>query len=216
MQTRAKGKRTDGPARAETVARAALALVDSGGLESLTMRRLATSLDVQLPTIYRLFDGKQALLDAMAETILSGVPAEIAVDEDAGWAKRVTAFAHGLRKTLLTQRDGARIVGGNYAAQQHTHTLAETLLGGLHDAGFPAESAIWAGTTVFCYVLGEVLEQQGATGNEVEVLANSLRGNDFPRLAKMPVEQFVAFDARFEFGLHVVVSGLRTALAELT
>lgn len=211
MQT----KRIDGPARAETVARVALALVDSGGLESLTMRRLATGLGVQLPAIYRLFDGKQALLDAMAETILSEVPARITADEDAGWAERLTAFAHGLRQTLLAQRDGARIVGGNYAAQQHTHALAETLLGGLHDAGFPAETAVWAGTTVFCYVLGEVLEQQGATGNEAEVLADSFHGNEFPRLAKMPVEAFVAFDARFEFGLRVVVSGLRTALAEL-
>ncbi|WP_215546220.1 TetR/AcrR family transcriptional regulator C-terminal domain-containing protein [Amycolatopsis sp. CA-230715] len=210
-------KRTGGPARAETVARAALALVDSGGLESLTMRRLATGLGVQLPTIYRLFDGKHALLDAMAETILSDVLARITDDdEDADWTDRLTTFAHGLRQTLLAQRDGARIVGGNYAAQQHTHALAETLLGGLHDAGFPVETAVWAGTTVFCYVLGEVLEQQGATGDEAEVLANSLSGNEFPRLAKMPVELFVAFDARFEFGLRVVVSGLRTALAELT
>ncbi|OLT24053.1 TetR family transcriptional regulator [Actinomadura sp. CNU-125] len=203
--------RADG-GRAETVVRAALALVDSGGLESLTMRKLAASLDMQLPTIYRMFDGKRELLDEMAEALIGDVLDRVRPG-GAGWPERVAALARGLRAVLLEQRDGARIVGGSYTAKQPTMTVAETALTDLGEAGFPPETAIWAGTTVFCYVLGEVLEQQGADGGAAESLAGSAPGGAYPHLAAMPVERFLDFDARFEFGLRVILAGLRAELS---
>ncbi|WP_158890164.1 TetR/AcrR family transcriptional regulator C-terminal domain-containing protein [Amycolatopsis anabasis] len=215
MSTNADGTRTRRKTalRVETVARAALALVDSGGLESLTMRRLAVSLDVQLPTIYRLFDNKQALLDEMAETVLGGVLARVREDGEADWAGRAAALARAMRETLLAQRDGARIVGGTYTAKQHTLTLAETMLASMRDAGFPGDTALRANTTIFSFVLGEVLEQQGATGGEIETLTASLRGGRYPCLAAAPVELIVDFDARFDFGLRILLAGLSAELA---
>ncbi|MBC3984073.1 TetR/AcrR family transcriptional regulator C-terminal domain-containing protein [Streptomyces sp. AC536] len=212
MRTQGDRSRARTPLRAETVARTALALVDSGGLESLTMRRLAASLEVQLPTLYRLFDNKQALLDETAETLLAGVLARADLTGDT-WEERAAALARALRETLLAQRDGARIVGGTYTAQQATLTLADTMLAILGEAELPPEKALWAATTLFSYVLGEVLEQQGATGGETELLAASVRGGRYPRLAATPWERFVDFDARFDFGIRVLTAGLRAECA---
>lgn len=209
MSTRAVGdrKRPRSALRAQTVAHTALALVDSGGLEALTMRRLATSLDVQLPTLYRLFDNKQALLDEMAETLLAGVPDRIEPTEG-DWTERTKALARAIRETLLAQRDGARIVGGTYTTKEPTFNLVETVLSVLAEAGLSRERALWATTTLFSYVLGEVLEQQGAIGDESELVAASAYEGRFPHLAATPMERIFDFDARFEFGLRVLLAGL--------
>lgn len=206
----ATGTRT--PLREETVARTALALVDSGGLESLTMRRLATALGVQLPALYRLFGNKQELLDEMAEMILAGVSARKRPADGEGWTERLAAIAHAIRACLLTQRDGARIVGGSFAAKRHAHTLtlADTLVETMLEAGFSAERALWPCTTVFSFILGESLEQQGSAhaGDESDIAARTV---DHPHLS---AAHFLDFDARFDFGLRVLLAGLRAELTE--
>lgn len=192
----------------------ALALVNECGLESLTMRRLADRLRAHLPTIYRLVDGKDALIDEMAEAIL----AKALGDAPAGhqdWADHVKSLAAGLRSALLSQRDGARIVGGNYAAKRANLTFIDTLVGSVQAGGLAREHALWAASSLFCYVLGEVLEQQGAAGNETETLEGVLRSGDYPHLASGPVVQLLDFDARFAFGLNLLMAGMRSGAERL-
>ncbi|MFE0026928.1 TetR/AcrR family transcriptional regulator C-terminal domain-containing protein [Amycolatopsis sp. NPDC059021] len=215
MSTSAAGAETRSKARvrAETVARAALALVGTDGLDALTMRKLATGLGVQLPTIYRLFDGKQALLDEMAETITADLSGRLRFESDE-WAENIAALAREFREVLLAQRDGARIVGGSYVTKQHTMSVADRTLAMLEAAGFGEETALWALTTIFSFILGETLEQQGASGTETETLTAALDTTTYPRLSATTVGRFLDFDARFEFGLRVLVAGLRAELGE--
>ncbi|WP_406635934.1 TetR/AcrR family transcriptional regulator [Amycolatopsis sp. WGS_07] len=194
--------------RAERAVREALDLVDAGGLESLTMRQLADRLGLHLPAIYRLFDGKDALIDEMAEAILAGAVENLPA-EDAGWESRVRSLATGLRSALLAYRDGARIVGGNYAAKRSNLTYVDTLLGCMLASGLPRKHAFWASSAVFCYVLGEALEEQGATGDEIEVLKGVLGARQYPHLESGPVESLLDFDERFEFGLDLLLAGVR-------
>ncbi|GAA4547610.1 TetR/AcrR family transcriptional regulator C-terminal domain-containing protein [Amycolatopsis samaneae] len=193
------------------MARAALALVGADGLESLTMRKLATGLGVQLPTIYRLFDGKQALLDEMAETIMADLSGRLRFDGD-DWAESATALARELRGALLAQRDGARIVGGSYVTKRHTMTVADRTLAMFEAAGFPGETALWALTTIFSFILGETLEQQGASGTATGTLTAALDLAAYPRLTATTAGRFLDFEARFEFGLRVLLAGLRAEL----
>lgn len=187
----------------------ALALVNAGGLESLTMRRLADRLRAHLPTIYRLVDGKDALIDEMAETILAKA-LENSDTTDSEWTYRVKSLAAGLRSALLAQRDGARIVGGNYAAKRANLTFVDTLVGSIQAGGLARERALWAASSIFCYVLGEVLEQQGAAGGETETLEGVVQSGDYQHLASSPVERLLDFDARFDFGLNLLISGMRS------
>lgn len=187
----------------------ALALVNAGGLESLTMRRLADRLRAHLPTIYRLVDGKDALIDEMAETILA-TALENSDTTDSEWTYRVKSLAAGLRSALLAQRDGARIVGGNYAAKRANLTFVDTLVGSIQAGGLARERALWAASSIFCYVLGEVLEQQGAAGGETETLEGVVQSGDYQHLASSPVERLLDFDARFDFGLNLLISGMRS------
>ncbi|MFD4879401.1 TetR/AcrR family transcriptional regulator C-terminal domain-containing protein [Streptomyces sp. NPDC058420] len=45
------------------------------------------------------------------------------------WEADVALLARQLRQALLAQREGARIVGGSYAAKRHSLTLAKRLAG---------------------------------------------------------------------------------------
>ena len=55
---------------------AASQLVATGGVAALTTRAVAAAAGVQAPTLYRLFEGKQGLLDAVAEHGLAAFIAE--------------------------------------------------------------------------------------------------------------------------------------------
>ncbi|KOG89207.1 TetR/AcrR family transcriptional regulator C-terminal domain-containing protein [Streptomyces varsoviensis] len=196
-----------GPVRPETVVDTALALVSRGGLESLTMRRLSDALDTQPPALYRLFQDKDALVDAMAEAILATALGPLPA---ASWEDRVSVLAGRLRAAMLGQRDGARIVGGSYSTRRPNLTVADSLLAAMGDAGFTDEEAIWAVTTVFSYVLGEVLEQQqGHLKVDLDEVRASLSPEDYPHLANSALPAILDFDARFAFGLRLIITGLR-------
>ena len=57
------------------IAEAALALVDAEGLDALSMRRLATELGVQAPSLYHHVASKDQLLDAVVERVGAGADA---------------------------------------------------------------------------------------------------------------------------------------------
>src|SRR4051812_42345510 len=96
----------------DQVLHAALDLLDQVGLDQLTMRRLTTTLGVQNGATYWHFPSKQALLEAMADTLLTGVPGDL--DQRRPWPERIAHLAHRLRHALLSRRDGARLFSGAF------------------------------------------------------------------------------------------------------
>ncbi len=172
------------------------------------MRRLAERLGSHLPTIYRLVHGKEMLIDEMAEAILTNALSSCPPGQDDGWEQHIRRHAGGLRSALLAQRDGARIVGGNYAAKRANLTYVDSLVGCMHNAGLTGEHALWAASSVFCFVLGEVLEQQGASGHENETLHGVVQTGHYRNLTSSPVQRLLDFDARFDFGLGLLIAGM--------
>src|SRR3954463_7855276 len=57
----------------ERIISAASALVDAEGLDALSMRRLATELGVQGPSLYNHFATKAEILDAVADSLIEQV-----------------------------------------------------------------------------------------------------------------------------------------------
>jgi len=69
---------TRAPLSRERVLAAAIELADQGGIESLTMRALAERLDVEAMSLYYHVANKEALLDGVAEMVVSEVLEEVA------------------------------------------------------------------------------------------------------------------------------------------
>ncbi|GLY95272.1 TetR/AcrR family transcriptional regulator [Actinoplanes sp. NBRC 103695] len=58
----------------DRVLAAAVELVDAEGVGALTMRRLATEVEVEAMSLYHHLHGKEALLDGVVETVLAEIP----------------------------------------------------------------------------------------------------------------------------------------------
>ncbi len=78
------------PLKPETVLRTALRMADTGGIEALSMRKLAQALKVEAMSLYNHVESKEDILDGLVELVVS----EIDVPEIGGdWRRRCAARA---------------------------------------------------------------------------------------------------------------------------
>jgi TetR/AcrR family tetracycline transcriptional repressor len=183
------GKLSPVTSRRDEVLAAALDLLDEVGLDALTTRRLAEKLGVRPGALYRHFDSKRSLLGAMVARLTMDAPADGEPPED--WAGLLRYAAMGARATMLTRRDGARLVAtylvpADETAQLFWHRMIDALVGG----GIPAEDAVVAVDTVFAYVNGFAIEEQARDGFPAEPEQRALR------------------DKTFQAGLDLIIAGV--------
>jgi TetR/AcrR family tetracycline transcriptional repressor len=212
------------PLQRESVARAAWHVVDEVGLDGLTMRRLATELDIQNQSLYWHFTNKQALLNCMAELMIAEAFTHLSpLASDQDWGDWLAKFARLFRRALLTHRDGARILAEADLSFSHFFDGLELALDVLVRAGFDGSAATAGMIAVIQYVLGNAFESQAdpsyAKGeNTPEAWRVTVDEKRFPRIAAcLPLSDMLspaAIEARFEAGLSVILDGLRANLAK--
>ena len=199
-----------------TMIAAALELLDEAGLDGLTLRRLASKLNVQAPAIYWHFKNKQELLDEMASAVLRVGIQQLPVARGVKWDKWAMAYGKGLRRILLLHRDGARMVSGTRLTDNSLYAPMELALRTLVDAGFSSYLSLVALSTIYSYVVGFVIEEQAVCprpGERDEFYSPQQRGqrvdaDRFPLALEAGDHLFSNFDRRFEDGLKLIVAGI--------
>ncbi len=186
------------------------------------MRRLADAMGVQAGALYRYFATKQDLLTAMAERMLEGVADATANNEGRNddWSDRLATLARAHRAALLAHRDGARVFAGTHATGASVLGFAEAFVGVLREAGFRDDDAARALYTVVNYTVGHTLEEQAALQAEagapesVDTLRDAVATGPYPHLsATLPTLTSTDFTRLFEFGLDLLIEGLRARRA---
>ena len=194
----------------------ALELLDEVGIEGLTMRRLADAMGIKAASLYWHFANKQALLDGMADVLIEDVARN--VDEGAGWDARLRQVAAQMRAALSARRDGVRVFGGTYVISENVFRVAEALIGPMRAAGASEKLASWSAFTLLYYVLGFVMEAQGAGPGSAAMNALSSRRADFTAMAADNYPHVLAsmaaifnadIDDRFDAGLDLIMIGLQ-------
>jgi TetR/AcrR family transcriptional regulator, tetracycline repressor protein len=198
----------------EQVLSTALDLLDEVGLEHLTMRRLATALGVQNGATYWHFRSKQALLEAMADTLLTGLTAGL--DAESPWVERITGLAHRLREALLSHRDGARLFSAAFFPLPNALAYGEAMVAALGKSGLSSCDASWAADTLTYYVVGHTIEEQlavalpdrghDATARLTDAVDPQRHPHMYAALAHIPAPHH---QEHFDYGLHLVVNGIR-------
>jgi AcrR family transcriptional regulator len=213
----------DGKLNREIVLATALELIDRDGSERLSMRRLAAALGRDPMTIYRYAVNKAAVLDGVAEMVLSQLEVD-ATDRDwAGQLRRVArhyrqlALAHPHVVPLLVTRPLSTPLG---LRPPGTLRPLEGILTLLTHAGFSGSDALHIYRALFGFLHGHVL-------NELqELVENPDETNDLLRLGlhRLPISQFplvrslaptlAAYDgaAELERGLDILLAGLTATL----
>lgn len=146
----------------ERIVRTALRLLDEVGLEGLTLRRIATELDVRAPALYWHVENKEQLLDELATTLLDDAATEInETPVHTDWREELRIDAEFLRGIMLTHRDGAKVLAGTfYNGDAATFAPEQRILPLLRSAGFTTEDATDLIMTILHYTVGFVIEEQ--------------------------------------------------------
>ena len=219
--------------RAEIV-RAGLELLEQGGLDALSLRRVAQALGMHAPGLYWYIEDKQELIDLLAKAILDeALAGEKGPAEGEGWEPWLTEVAVRVRRALLAHRDGARVVAGAYLFRTNSITdLMEIAIDALENEGFTRDMALHCAITVMRYTTGIALDDQASpTTRRAEIMKRLEEGRPigpkidperWPKVAEVMgrwVKQvFVAGvdptslgELHFRHGLALVMAGIRSA-----
>jgi TetR/AcrR family tetracycline transcriptional repressor len=138
----------------------AVALLDAGGLDGVTLRKLAARLGVQQPTLYWHLPSKAALVTAIAERILEQqFPDLVPPEPDERWQDWLTGLAERLRRALLDHPDGARVISASQLSLKMA-AISEVAMSTLVARGVPLRQARIIVLTVERFTVGHVLEEQ--------------------------------------------------------
>ncbi|MFI6076862.1 TetR/AcrR family transcriptional regulator [Actinoplanes sp. NPDC051343] len=189
---------------------AASALVDAEGLEALSMRRLATELGVQGPSLYNHFPTKADILDAVADGVISQV--SLAAFGTADWASALRSWARSYHAVLVAHPNVVPVLAHGPGRRPAALAMADVVYGALIDAGWPPARATHIGALMRYLVTGSALGSF-ALGFDIdpELYERYPHLQAAPRLA----EHHVAVDeGAFELGLDLLINGLLASRRE--
>lgn len=152
-------KRKPGPRRALTEAEildAALALLDAGGPEAASIRRIAAAVGVAPNAVYTYFADKAAVERALVERLLEGADQLGTAGERDGWRVEIEALALELRRRLVAHPGAVPLMLGGPMDGPNALRLGERLLDLLAGGGLAPAVAARAAYLLMIYVLGSI------------------------------------------------------------
>jgi len=199
---------------------AAVALADEGGIEAVSMRRLARELGVEAMSLYNHVANKDEILHGMVEVIT----------DEAELPPGGTEWKAAIRQSAISTRDmfvRHPWASGLWMSRQGGGTArlrrADWLLRTLREAGLPSELTYHAYHIVESHVLGFTVQQLNFPhrGEELEAIANRflarLPGGEFPDFVehvKQHLEPHEGDEGGFELGLDLILDGLERLRGE--
>jgi AcrR family transcriptional regulator len=215
------------PLSKERVLHTAVELADSGGLEALTMRRLADELGVGVMSLYYYVPHKDELIEGMVELVFGEIqlpPTEV------DWKQAMRQRAISTRDALNRHRWAVGLMESNPRPGPQSFRVHDAVLGCLRKAGFSIELTIQAYSVLDAYIYGFALQEKttpfddaaGAAAvateqvrefaADAEQQQSATLADEFPYLAEV-VAGHVAkvgydFAQSFEYGLDLILDAL--------
>jgi TetR/AcrR family tetracycline transcriptional repressor len=219
------------------IVRVGLEVLEEGGFERLSLRRVAQALGMHAPGLYWYIEDKQELIDLLAKAILDeALAGEPGPAEGETWEPWLTEVAVRMRRVVLSHRDGARVVAGAYLFRTNAITeILETAVRVLEADGFGRDMALHGAITVLRYTMGIALDDQASPTKRREEIMRRLGTGEqilpridperWPRVADV-MERWVKQvfvpgadpkqigEMHFRHGLALVLAGIRAARTE--
>jgi TetR/AcrR family transcriptional regulator, tetracycline repressor protein len=201
------------PLSRRRILEAAVRFADREGLEALSMRKLGSELGVEAMSLYNHVPNKGALFDGMVEVLLG----ELEVPpEDESWERRIREAYRGFRRLAHEHPNVFPLLVTRPPDTMDGVWLVEEFLKTLGEAGFDPETALYAFRALSSYtsgyamaeIRGFAMEPSGARTGAV-----TLPADEFPHIRELgaPLRE-VDHDAEFEFGLDLILAGLKERL----
>jgi AcrR family transcriptional regulator len=133
----------------------AISILDGGGPDALSTRRLAQELGVRAPSLYNHFATKEEILDAVGDAIIAEVDLSVFAREN--WATALAEWARAYRRALAAHPNVVPFLARGPALRPAALALADAVYGALVDAGWPPSYATRIGATMRYFVAGSAL-----------------------------------------------------------
>jgi AcrR family transcriptional regulator len=137
--------------RQQEIADAAMAIADKGGLDAVSMRTVADHVGVTPMALYRHFNSKQALLDAMVERLLTSLRPERATG---AWDERLIALAHAYRALAQRHPWSAQLLFSRPSVTPDAVRVTEFNYAAIREAGVPEPQVGRVERLVTTFVIG--------------------------------------------------------------
>lgn len=219
------------PLTRQAVLRAAVTLIDQEGLESLTMRRLATDLGVEAMSLYHHVGGKEALLagviDLVADEVVVAVDGLTLPDPSTDWQGDLRRVILTAREVMLTHPWAPELIETRATLSLPVIAHHERVLRIMRDGGFTWDLAHHALHALGSRIMGfsqELFRPDAAGDGSGGAQAPELPPEAFPQLAGMlasvshdPQDPSLGWcddQTEFEFALDLMLGGLERLRAE--
>ena len=200
----------------------AVALADAGGIESLSMRKLARGLGVEAMSLYYYVKSKEDILDGMVDIVFSEIELPSAGAE---WKTAMRERAESARNVLARHPWAISLMDSRTTPGAATLKHHDTVIGCLRDAGFSIPMAAHAMSLLDSYVHGFALQEASLPFDESNDIGaatasileqQQMKADAFPHLTEMALEHILqpgyAYGNEFEFGLRLILDGIEAAL----
>ncbi len=202
------------PLSRERILQASLRMADEGGIESLSMRKLAQDLGVQAMSLYNHVANKDDLLDGIVELVVS----EIEVPSlDMDWKMAMRRRATSAHEVLVRHPWATMAIVSRANVGPAMLRYVDGTLGCLYEAGFSLEMADRVWNAIDSHIYGFTLQElnfpfEATEYSEVAKTGLSLIPADkYPymnRLTHYVIEGRYDGIHDFEFGLELLLNGL--------
>ncbi len=201
----------------DRVIEAALRVLDAESLEAVSMRRVAREVGVEAMSLYNHVRDKDDLLEGILERILRAFP-EPEGDPVEDWAAYGRDVARAWRTVLKAHPNALPLLAERKSPPTEAGALVpmETALRALRAAGLSDRDAVQAFHAIGGYIFGFVMMETGqlfgapATGPFPATFIADFPADRLPCVAaSLPYMMECDFDEQFEFGLDLMIQGLR-------
>ncbi len=201
------------PLSRDRVLGAAITIADEGGLESLSMRKLAQELGVEAMSVYHYVANKDEILDGILNFVITEF--ELAVGGP-GWKAAIRRSAISAHDVLMRHPWACNLMMSVRRVAPARMRYMESLLQRLREAGFSPNLTHHAYHALDSHIIGSTLWQAGYSSNkDLEDVARTFvlkTLRDYPYLAEHAQEHLTTSKRKdvpeFEFGLDLILDGL--------
>ncbi|MDX6414952.1 MAG: hypothetical protein QOH23_2362 [Gaiellaceae bacterium] len=200
---------------------AAIALADAGGIEAVTMRKLAQELGVEAMSLYNHVANKDDLVDATVDRVVSEIELPAAAGDWEAAIRTCALSAHDAFRRHPWACGLAMGPGSMPTSPTPRMRYMEWLLATLREAGFAPELAYHAYHALDSHILGFTLWELGHSmpagedlGDLAATFLRTLPVDEFPYLVEHVQQHLAPRDdavSGFEYGLDLILDGLKRA-----
>ncbi len=201
------------PLSRDRVLRAAISIADEGGLEALSMRKLAQELGVEAMSVYYYVANKDEILDGILNFVITEFELALGGPD---WKAAIRRSAISAHDVLMRHPWACNLMMSVKRVAPARMRYMEALLRRLREAGFSANMTHHAYHALDSHIIGSTLWEAGYSSNkDLEEVAKTFVANtlrEYPYVAEHAEQHFTRSKRKdvpeFEFGLDLILDGL--------